>query len=146
MRRNFWEANMMRSLPSSAVPFAALASLLFLCAPTSASADGFTFAGAEYMGVGGLAAARAFVADALPPGLPMSRAIRRARSADAACRTENDGAFLCRYYTVVRPEAGDLGEDYWFLRLTPGPDGRLATADVWRRRIGMSGMWDNTKD
>jgi hypothetical protein len=135
----------MRSL--SPIWLMALATLMS-AATTGAAADrrDFTFAGAEYRGVGGLDAARAFVAGALPPGLPMAEAVRRAREAESACRPQANGDVLCSYYTVARPESGDLGEDYWYLRLTPAADGRLGSASVWRVRVGMSGLWDSTTE
>lgn len=99
---------------------------------------GFTFVQAEYMPMGGLRAASEFVAEALPAGLPMPEAIARAKRAGAACKA-GPGGVECDYMAVVRPEGGDLGEDWWRLQLAPGPDGLLQAASVRRYRVGMVG-------
>ena len=98
----------------------------------------FTFSQAEYMSTGGMAAARAFVAENLPAGIPMRKAIARAERADTSCKPVADGVD-CEYFILVRPVGGDLGEDVWAVHLHPGPEGLLRAADVHRYRVGMNG-------
>jgi methyl coenzyme M reductase alpha subunit len=98
----------------------------------------FTFSQAEYMSMGGMRAARAFVAENLPAGIPMRKAIARAERADTSCKPVADGVD-CEYFIMVRPAGGDLGEDVWAVHLHPGPEGLLQAADVHRYRVGMNG-------
>ena len=101
----------------------------------------FTFSDAAYMdGEAGMRAARAFVAEALPRGLPMREAVARVTRADMACRADREGggAVRCRYFVTSRPEFGDLGEDIWTVRLTPGSDGLLQDATLGYTHGGLS--------
>lgn len=116
--------------------------ILAAAVATSASAEGrFTFPRAEFLPDDiGMQAAQAFVANELPAGLPMSEAIARTTRADTACHPGPGGAVDCRYFIASRPEGGDLGEDFWNVRLVPGADGHLQAASVRRWRVGMESL------
>jgi hypothetical protein len=118
----------------------ATGSALVVMASVAAAQDQrrFTFSQAEYMSMGGMRAASAFVAEDLPAGIPMREAIARAERADTACKPVADGVD-CEYFIMVRPAGGDLGEDVWAVHLRPDPAGLLQAADVHRYRVGMSG-------
>ncbi len=98
----------------------------------------FTFSQVAYDSVDGMPAARAFVAEHLPAGIPMREAIVRAERADTSCKPTANG-MDCEFFVVASPAGGDLGEDYWAIHLHPGPDGLLQSADVDRYRVGMKG-------
>lgn len=102
----------------------------------------FTFAWAEGLPPAtAMKAANAFVTESPPAGLPMAEAIRRAQRADAACSPARDGSadVDCRFSIVSEPEGGDLGEDVWVIRLTPGSGGALQSVALDRHRVGMRG-------
>ena len=69
----------------------------------------------------------------------MREAIARTRRADAYCHapSKSDGVVKCAYSMLAHPAGGDLGEDWWLVRLTPGSDGKLKWATFTRSRIGM---------
>jgi hypothetical protein len=120
---------------------AALVLVSALAAPAVGHAKPFTFAQAEFLPSSlGLERARAFLADALPPGTPMEAAVARLRAADMSCRP--DGAGLrCEYLEGgVRPEGGDEGEDVWTVRLVPAAGGALGEATVAKTHVGMPGL------
>jgi hypothetical protein len=98
----------------------------------------FTFSQAAYTSMDGMIAARAFVAEDLPAGIPMREAIARTERADTSCKPAADGVD-CHFFVLASPVGGDLGEDYWVVHLHPGPDGLLQSADVQRYRVGMEG-------
>jgi hypothetical protein len=127
---------------ATSVALAVVAAAAAVAAPASSqAARNFTFTDAEFMrAADGMHAARAFVAEALPPGLPMREAVARMTRAGTACDAASDGsgAVRCRYYITVRPEYGDLGEDVWTVRLTPGAGGVLQDATLRRSRVGLS--------
>ena len=101
----------------------------------------FTFAQAEFLPSSqGLERARAFLAEALPPGTPMEAAVARLRAADMSCHAEGEGQ-RCQYLEGgVRPEGGDEGEDVWTVRLVPAASGALGEATVAKTHIGMPGL------
>jgi hypothetical protein len=110
-------------------------------AASAQEARKFTFTDAEFMrAADGMRAARAFVAEALPPGLSMREAVARMTRAGTACHAASDGggAVRCSYFITVRPEYGDMGEDVWTVRLTPGAGGLLQDATLRRSRVGLS--------
>jgi hypothetical protein len=95
----------------------------------------FTFADAEYGSAGdGMSAARTFVHDALPAGLPMGEAASRVEHADARCLASPSGAVNCSFSTLTRPHDDFIGEDVWAVQLTPGADGVLGQATLTRSR------------
>jgi hypothetical protein len=84
-----------------------------------------------------------FVAESLPPGLPMAQAVRRVQGATAACGpAASDGVVECRYFIEVRPDGGDAGEDGWRVRLVPTAGGLLGAATASRYHVGMEGIID----
>ena len=83
-------------------------------------------------------AAQQFVEKQLPAGLPMAEAIARARAAHSACH-DVGGDVVCRYSITDAPDMAPLGEEIWTLTLTPGPDGKLASAAIDRRHAGLPG-------
>jgi hypothetical protein len=99
----------------------------------------FTFPYAAHVDIrSGDEAARLFVEKELPAGLPMSEAISRARAAHSACH-DTGSDVVCRYWIGDAPDMAPLGEEIWTLTLTPGPDGKLATAAIDRRHAGLPG-------
>jgi hypothetical protein len=130
----------MRIAPAIALVPVTLAGLLY-CTEI-ACADAFSFPSAEFMrGDDGVRAARAFIKDQLPSGLPISVAIARVEKADASCHisTVGDTVVTCEYFILARPVGGDLGENIWTVKLFPGPDATLADASLSRTRVGMPG-------
>src|ERR1700723_2219735 len=110
------------SLYPTSLALAVVAAAAVAGAASAQDARKFTFPDAEFMGApDGMRAARAFVAEALPQGLPMREAVARMTRAGTACHAASDGsgAVRCRYFITARPEYGDLGEDIWTVRLTP---------------------------
>ncbi len=103
----------------------------------------FTFPYAAHVDIrSGNEAAQQFVEKQLPPGLPMSEAIARARAARSACHEDarlGGGEVICRYWIGEAPDMAPLGEEIWTLTLTPGPDGKLAAAAIDRRHAGVPG-------
>jgi hypothetical protein len=68
----------------------------------------------------------------------MREAVARVTHAVSNCApSAGSGTWECRYSILVRPEGGDLGEDLWALRLTPGPDGTLHSVSLRRWKVGM---------
>jgi hypothetical protein len=99
----------------------------------------FTFPWASHVDVHSADyAAQQFVQKQLPPGLPMAQAVSRAREARSSCR-DAGAAVICRYEISAASDGASLGQEVWILTLTPGPDGKLATAAVERRRSGLGG-------
>jgi hypothetical protein len=99
----------------------------------------FTFPYAAHVDIrSGNEAVRQFIEKQLPAGLPMSEAIARARAAHSACH-DAGGDVVCRYWIADAPDMAPLGEEIWTLTLTPGPDGKLATAAIDRRHAGLPG-------
>lgn len=126
---------------SRQISVALLASVAAATAPSIVNAAPFTFARAEYLPSAlGMARAEDFLAHALPPGLPMTEAIRRLRRADMACGSADRGQVVCEFSEDVRPEGGDDGADIWTVRLTAGDGGALQSAVVTRSHIGMPGL------
>jgi hypothetical protein len=114
-----------------------------LSAPAMAYAERpFTFASAEFMRSDHAAeAADAFVAQELPAGLPLPTAIARVQKAGARCRPPHatEGEVVCTFFITAQPVGGDLGENWWTVRLSAGVDGKLESASIERSRHGLSG-------
>ena len=102
----------------------------------------FTFPYAAHVDIHtGDYAARQFVEKELPPGLPMAEAVAKARAARSSCHdTGRGGDVICRYSISQASNEASLGEEIWTLTLTPGPDGKLKTAAIDRRRAGIPGV------
>ena len=99
----------------------------------------FTFPYAAHVDVrSGNYAAQQFVEKQLPAGLSMAEAVARARSARASCH-DHGSEVICQYSIGEAPDMAPLGEEIWTLTLTPGPDGKLATAAIDRRHAGLPG-------
>jgi hypothetical protein len=95
----------------------------------------FTFRGVEFIPSGDrVAAARTFVAEQLPAGLPIPEAIRRLRKADAFCggRQPANAQLMCRSSMVVHPTGLELGNVTWTITLNQDSQGLLANATVER--------------
>jgi hypothetical protein len=102
----------------------------------------FTFPWASHVDVrSGDYAAQQFVEKELTAGLPMAEAVAKARAARSRCRGDGDGGeVVCRYSIGQASDEASLGEEIWTLTLTPGPDGKLKTASIDRRRSGIPGV------
>ena len=112
---------------------------------SDAQADGppperrFTFPWAAHVDMrSGDYAAQQFVQHQLPAGLPMHEAVARARAARSSCN-DLGSVVICRYSISSATDQAALGEEVWTLTLTPGPDGKLATAAIDRSRVGIPG-------
>ena len=86
-------------------------------------------------------AAKQFVQNRLPAGLPMAEAVARAEAARSNCGRwrVTSGPIVCRYEISAATDGAALGQEVWTLTLTPGPDGKLASAAVDRTRVGIPG-------
>ena len=115
-----------------------LAAILFVGLPMAAAARPFTFRDAEFMPVDdGIAAAQAFVAARLIPGLPASEARQRLRNADMRCSsTRPNGTIACDFAEVVHVEGGTLGETHWTVALVLDSADRVAAASLDHYTIG----------
>jgi hypothetical protein len=108
--------------------------------PAVAGQDRFTFHEASFLPPADeMAQARAFVAEAFPPGLPFVEAERRARTADMRCRSKPGGGLACLYAEPQAMEGGLIGEDTWTLRLAPGLGGTVQTAELKHGFVGVDG-------
>lgn len=121
-----------------------VAALAFmLCRAAAEPQSAFTFQDAEFLPNAheGFLAAKAFVADQLPPGLPMNEAVMRVEQARASCKpaVSSMAVVNCEYFIQARPVEGGLGENVWTARLNPGPNDTLASASIERTRVGMPG-------
>lgn len=118
--------------------------MLMLSRAIAGHSNRFTFPDAEFLPneQEGLQAAKSFVARELTHGLPMSEAITRIEYAPASCETpaSSSAVIKCEYFILARPAEGSLGENYWTVRLVPGPDNTLERASVERSRVGMPGV------
>lgn len=86
------------------------------------------------------AAAEAFVADHIRPGMPLQAAVQAATAADASCRLPAPGSgapTICTYDYFVSPPDGDLGEAEWRITIVPRPDGTVASAALTHERRGL---------
>jgi hypothetical protein len=88
------------------------------------------------------AAAEAFVANHIRPGMPLWAAVKAAMSADARCQLPQaspSAPIVCAYNYMVRPPDGDLGEVWWRLVIVPRPDrsGTVGSASVTREHYGL---------
>ncbi|HZC17417.1 MAG TPA: hypothetical protein VE309_11715 [Caulobacteraceae bacterium] len=114
-----------------------------LASPVAAAAPRrFTFAYAEFLpNDEAMRQSQAFVAQALPPGLPMREAIARVERADMSCHggRGQDGVVNCDFFINAAPPDGPLGENFWNLSLTPGPDGALQSVSLHRSHVGIPG-------
>lgn len=116
-----------------------LAAALGLAGVATAGEHGFSFWDAEFMPPDrAMAEAQAYVAQALPSGLPIDVALRRLRKASMSCRAPGaPGApIICDCSEVVHLQGGILGEDHWTVVLTADASGRLASASLDHHIIG----------
>jgi hypothetical protein len=112
---------------------------LTLVWPGHAAAHRFTFPWAAHVDErSGNYAVQQFVEKELPAGLPMAEAVAKARAAQSSCH-DRPGAVICRYTITDASDMAPLGQEIWTLTLTPGPDGKLATATIDRTRAGLPG-------
>jgi hypothetical protein len=121
----------------------ATAPLLFIitaAGAVNAEPRAFNFQNAEFFDHDAQSlAARTFAAERLPAGITMRVAATRTRRADAYCHapSKSDGVVACGYSMLAHPAGGDLGEDWWLVRLRPGSAGTLKSATFTRARIWM---------
>jgi hypothetical protein len=108
-----------------------------------AAAHRFTFPWAAHVDErSGNYAVQQFVEKELTPGLPMAEAVAKARAAESSCHGDarrGGGVVTCRYEIGDANDMAPLGQEIWTLTLTPGPDGKLATAAIDRTRAGLGG-------
>ncbi|HSZ53503.1 MAG TPA: hypothetical protein VK801_18190 [Caulobacteraceae bacterium] len=109
-------------------------------AGAAAHAQSFNFTHVEFMPSDQrVPAAKAFVADELPPGTPIASALHILRKADAYCRTpgQQGATITCTHASFERhPDGADLVDVNWTVKVTPSSNGTVAKAIVSRSTDG----------
>jgi hypothetical protein len=122
-----------------AIAALALGSAL-LAAAAPVNAQPFSFDHVEYMPRDQrVPAAKAFVAEKLPPGTPIASALETLRKANATCRTPSASSepITCTHRSFERhPNGADMVDVSWIVKVTPTAAGTVASATVRRSTNG----------
>jgi hypothetical protein len=113
--------------------FAMATALLAAGATAAAQAEPFSFKTVEFMAESQREpAARAFVHDAIQPGMPIAAAIQALKTAGAFCHPPKGDRVLCTHSSFQRHPFHDFTDVTWTVTVLAAPDGRVSSAEVVR--------------
>lgn len=127
----------MRRSTALASPLVLVAISLAIGTAAMAQSEFFSFKSVEFMNADQREpAAKAFIQDKVPPGMPLKDAVHVVKKAGALCHRPKDGQVLCTHSSLERNPGHSLTDVLWRVTITATPDGMVSGADVSRTTKG----------